>query len=850
MGKKKQISNKDLDNYSFDEKRKNIPEVGLVSNRTDKIKNENTFYKHDPFVEPNLSWSSKVENDELQIQETSLHIHEKIDTQRIIKSFLKKEEKKSYTPSLFEELDVKFPINKVIDFYAHEYDWSNRLIAGDSLIAMNSLIVKEGMQGSVQSIFFDPPYGIKYNSNFQPFTKSKSTLSDDDKNLSSEPEMIKAFRDTWHLGIHSYLTYLRNIVFLGHKLLKDSGSIFIQISEDNLHYVRQILDEVFGKENFVSQINIKRANMTISKALLSTATYYIVWYAKQKRDKSGKQILKYNQLYEEKDLQSFIDSAGSHTWFENKKTKETFKATPEQRKNVEKFLKSNPDLQCFTTLSMTSMGDNIKNQIIEFNGEKFKPHPGSQFSVTDEGIKNLIEKNRLIKEGNNIRYKYYFEDYPISEINSFWDKIGPASSKIYVVQTPDEVVKRCILMSSDPGDLVLDPTCGSGTTAYVSEQFGRRWITIDSSRIALTLAKQRLLTSIYPFYKIINDNKSVSNGFEYKQAKHITRGSIANNEPEGTVYLVDQPLVENSKLRVSGPFTVEAVPSNEIRVAPLEEGKNNYDISRSSDLTYVELEEWTDELKSTGIRGLNNKIIEFSNVKLRKGSGYLHAEGEVINNKENEYLNSLISFGPKFNALDQRQIESVVEEVLTYEKKPDLLVFAFFHIDPEASKDIDHMTIPGCKIIKAQMNLDLITQDLKRKKSSNQSYWLIGSPDIEVIKTKKGSYKVKILGFDYYDPLQGNIISGSTKDISMWMLDTDYDEKSLFPDQIFLVDNDKNRNWDKIKKLLQDQINESELKKFYSDTSSEFKLGKNKKIGVKIVDSRGIESLIIKKIDG
>jgi adenine-specific DNA-methyltransferase len=850
MPKKKTLSkNKNIDKYIFDEKRKNIPEVGLVSNRTDKIKSDPTKYQHDPYVDPSLSWSGKAENDELEIQETSLHIHEKIDTQRIIKSFLKKNNKNSYTPSLFEELDIQFPINKIIDFYSHDYNWSNRLIAGDSLIAMNSLIVKEGMQNSVQTIFFDPPYGIKYNSNFQPFTKSKTTLGDDDVNLSSEPEMIKAFRDTWHLEIHSYLSFLRNIVFLGHKLLKESGSIFIQISEDNVHYVRQILDEVFGKENFVSQINIKRANMTISKALLNTATYYVVWYAKQKKDKNGKQILKYNQLYKEKDIQTFVDTAGSHAWFENKKTKKTFKATPEQRRNVDNFLKENPELICFRTLSMTSMGETPKKQIIEFNGEKFEAHSGSHFSVTDEGIKNLISKNRLIKEGNNIFYKYYYDDYPITELNSLWEQIGPASSKIYVVQTPDEVVKRCILMSSNPGDLVLDPTCGSGTSAYVSEQFGRRWITIDSSRIALTLAKQRLLTSIYPFYKIINDKKSVSNGFQYKEAKHITRGSIANNEREEIVYLVDQPLIDNSKLRVSGPFTVEAVPSNEIKVASLEEGKSNYDISRSSDLTVNELEEWIDELKSTGIRGLNNKIVEFSNVKLRKGSGYIHGEGEVINDKQNTHLSSLISFGPKFNALDQRQIESVVEEILTYDKKPDLLIFAFFHIDPEASKDIDHMNISGCKIIKAQMNLDLITKDLKRKKSSNQSYWLIGSPDIEIIKTSQENFKIKILGFDYYDPIQGKITSGSTKDITMWMLDTDYDEKSLFPDQVFLVDNDSNRNWDKIKKLLKDEINEDELKKFYSDTSLEFKLGKNKKIGVKIIDSRGIESLIIKKMN-
>lgn len=839
----KKINNKSINNYKHNSKRKNIPEIGLVSNSTDKSKNLKTKYKHDPHVQPNLSWAGKVEYDEFEVQETSLHIHEKIDPKRIIEAFLNKTKKKPETINLFDQQDIDFPINKIIDFYSHEYDWSNRLIAGDSLIAMNSLLVKEGLQNSIQTIFFDPPYGIKYNSNFQPFTKSKSTISDDDENLSSEPEMIKAFRDTWHLGIHSYLSYLRNTIYLCHKLLKDSGSIFLQISEDNLHYVRQVLDEVFGKENFVSQINIKRANMTISKALMNTVTYYVVWYAKIKKDKSGKTIMKYNQLYENKDIQDFVDNNSSHIWFENVKTGEENQSTPEQRSNVKQYLKNNPNLKCFATLSMTSMSNNPKKQSIEFKGKKFEPITGTQFSVSIDGMQKLIENNRLLIEGKNLRYKYYFDDYPINKINSFWDRIGPASSKIYVVQTPDEVIKRCILMSSDPGDLVLDPTCGSGTTAFVSEHYGRRWITIDSSRIALNLAKQRLLTSTFPYYETINNTAEVKNGFVYTESKHITRGSIANSQSEETVFLVDRPKVNNSKLRVCGPFTVEAVPSNEVRVSPIESS----DQDSNFDLSKFELEDWVAELKSTGIRGLKNQFIEFANIKIKKGQSYIHAEGEVLS-ENNNHLKSVISFGPKFNSLDQRQIELVIDEISNYEIKPELIIFAFFYIDPEASKDIDHIEIPGVKILKAQMNLDLITQDLKKKKSSNQSYWLIGSPDIEIIKGSNNYLRVKVLGFDYYDPIKGSITSGSIKDISLWMLDTDYNEKSLYPNQVFLVDNEKNRNWDKLKKLLKDDVNEIELKKFYSDTSKKFRLGNNNKIAVKIVDSRGIESLIVKSI--
>lgn len=414
--KNTESNSKPIEQYEHkDKERLNNPPVGLVDTHTDNGGQKKKKYQYDPHLDPQLQWAGKAEHTSFEVPTVSLHVHERIDPKRIIESA-------KMSPagggagggrqlSLFEE--HKKPLREAIEFYKHKEDWSNRLVAGDSLLVMNSLLEKEGMGGKVQMVYFDPPYGIKYGSNFQPFvndTALKSTDNDDD--LTAEPEMIKAFRDTWELVIHSYLTYLRDRLLLSKELIHESGSIFVQISEENLHRVRLVMDEVFGESNFVAVITVKKASVMFSKKLLNSASFYLLWYAK------NKESIKYRQLYTDKDLQWFADNSGSHLWIENVKTKETRKATPAERDDVKEFLTQNPQYKIFGTWSLNAQGTE-KQDGYKYHGKEYFPPKGTQWKTSyPDGLNKLNKENRLQVEGNNLRVRLYPEDYRVYIITS------------------------------------------------------------------------------------------------------------------------------------------------------------------------------------------------------------------------------------------------------------------------------------------------------------------------------------------------------------------------------------------------------------------------------------------------
>ncbi len=767
-------------------KRKNIPPVGLVSSATDKLDGR-TKYAHDPHIDPFLSWAGKKEGTDFEVQNVSLHIHERIDSKRITKAFLKKDNGPKQI-SLFEQPDNEPPLNKAIDFYKHEQDWTNRLIAGDSLLVMNSLLNKEGMAGKVQMIYIDPPYGIKYNSNFQPFVDKKD-VKDKDEDIPAEPEMIQAFRDTWELDIHSYLTHLRDRLLLAKELLHESGSIFVQISDENMHHVREIMDEVFDK-NFVGIITYQTAANQNTKTIQRLFDH-IIWYAR-----------------------------------DIKKAK------------VHKLFRERTDIEIAKGFSRT-----------DEHGNHYRPE--DLINYNQEELSKLKKEGRITTDGK--KAKIFSTDFPYMEFHNVWlDTVfghQKATEKIYVVQTNKKVIERCLLLSTDPGDLILDPTCGSGTSAFVAEARGRRWITCDTSRVAITLAKQRLMTSRFDYYELSHKDEGIRSGFKNKVAPRITLESIAKNEPrrEETIYYEPQT-IENI-VRVTGPFTVEAVPS--LRVKPFDgkelkiEGTGR-ELAQTGETGNQTL--YRDELKATGIRTVGNKIISFSQIEPMLATKFLHAKGEILE-KNGETKKAYISFGPDFGPLEQRQVEEAVKEARAMKEKPDFIIFAAFHFDPEAAKDIDQMELPNVQILKAQMSVDLLTVDLRKKRSSNQSYWLIGQPDVEVIKQKDGNYKVCVNGFDYYNPISGEIESKSNAHIAMWFLDTDYDERSLLPDQVFFPMKDSSRDWTKLAKALNGEVDEELLEAFTGVESLPFKAGQEKKIAVKIIDNRGIESFVIKNLE-
>lgn len=832
--RKKTLKKISVETYNHKGKRrKNNPPVGLVSTATDRL-NGRTKYQHDPHIDPCLSWAGKAEGKEFDVQNVSLHIHERIDPKRIVQSFLKKKEGKASQLSLFEESDNDPPLNKAIDFYRHEQDWTNRLIAGDSLLVMNSLLKKEGMAGKVQMVYIDPPYGIKYNSNFQPFVNKRDVKDGNDDDIPAEPEMIQAFRDTWELGIHSYLTYLRDRLLLVRELLHESGSVFVQISDENVHHVREICDEVFGKDQFCCFIPFrKRQGRTSSSDLPEQTHDFLVWYCKKQ------EALKYRQIWTDKEmdnLELFYNNSDGVAIALTKDEKAGKKPLP------------CPIEQVWTRIPLELQSPNPERMFnFEMDGKKH-PHPPKGWSATEEQLKVAAEKKRLVLKGKYLLFKRYYIESRHSKLLSIWNDTAGEQHAIYVVQTSEKPIARCMLMTSDPGDLVMDITCGSGVTAYVAETYGRRWITCDTSRVAITLAKQRLMTASFDYWQLAHPNEGIKSGFEYNKTSHITIGSFTKGEAPKEYPLYDEPMLDSKKVRVTGPFTVEAVPCLRVKPFDGQEPKSELtgsELARSGETGRQT--QWRDELKATGIRTLGGKTIMFSRVEPMVATRFLHAEAEIFGT-DGSNKKAHISFGPDFGPLEQRQVEEALKEARALKEKPDFVIFAAFHFDPEAAKDIDQIEWKGVNILKTQMSVDLLTGDLRKKKSSNQSYWLIGQPDVDIKKPKTGSYQVKVNGFDYYDPINGEIVSKGTKHIAMWFLDTDYDERSLMPDQVFFPEGDSRRDWTKLSKALNGEVNEDALAKFSGVESLPFVAGDNKKIAVKIIDNRGIESFVIKNL--
>jgi len=419
-------------------------------------------------------------------------------------------------------------------------------------------------------------------------------------------------------------------------------------------------------------------------------------------------------------------------------------------------------------------------------------------------------------------------------------------------------------MSTDPGDLVLDITCGSGTTAFVAEQWGRRWITCDTSRVALTLAKQRLMTAVFDYFQLSHEAEGVDSGFIYRTVKHITMKGMANNEPPEQETVYDDPIRDNSKVRVTGPFTVEAVPapmvkslaeiSGEESAAPMPADES---VSRSGET--VRQNDWRAELLRAGIRGKGGQMIRFSRVEPLSGTRWLHADAETkLNDDGPDRLREgpakdrqrvVVSFGPEHAPLEQKQVEMALEEARKLVPRPQLIVFAAFQFDPEAAKDIDELNWPGMTTLKAQMNADLQTEDLKKKRASNESFWLVGQPDVMLRQIKRGEdqglWEVEVHGFDYYDTKTGQIVSGGAAQIAMWMLDTDYDGRSLFARQVFFPMSGEKEGWSKLARNLRAEIDEELIEAYRGTLSLPFMLGKHSRVAVKIVDDRGIESLKI-----
>ena len=530
------------------EDQKPVPVTFARHDGADGLATEKTTRNRD--LDPQLVWRGKDEQDwsDLVVQAPPIYIQEKIHPKHLIDDLLKQTVAKqadSDTQLFGKQLDLFADFNGLpsldakTEFYQHEGHWSNRMILGDSLQVMASLAEREGLRGKVQCIYFDPPYGIKFNSNFQWSTTSRDVKDGKADHITREPEQVKAFRDTWREGIHSYLTYLRDRLTVARDLLTDSGSIFVQIGDENVHRVRAVMDEVFGDENACAQILFVKTS-TLGSDKLSPVGDHLLWYAKN----AG--LVKFRPLFTAKEAGE--EGAASYTSVE---------LADGRRGRLAAFgLELGKPLptgaKVFATTDVRSQSGGEKSAFaVKMGGKEYKPNPGF-WKTSKEGFSKLIWANRLVDSAGTLRYLRYIDDFPVVPHNSLWRDTATGSfteEKIYVVQTNVKVVSRCILMATDPGDLVLDPTCGSGTTATVAEQWGRRWITIDTSRVALALARARIMGARYPFYLLADSRDgqqkeaevtrravssqpvqgNIRHGFVYERVPHITLKSIANN---------------------------------------------------------------------------------------------------------------------------------------------------------------------------------------------------------------------------------------------------------------------------------------------------------------------------------
>jgi adenine-specific DNA-methyltransferase len=796
--------------------------------------------------DPELFWLNKYGNDDredlLRVDIRSLYRHEHIAPETLIDNLYKVTEVESAQGSLFNDLFGnaldKDELEKVSEYYHHQDGWTNRLIQGDSHLVMASLLEREGMARSVQTIFFDPPYGINYNKNWQININDRSVGSvNDDDGLTGEPEMIKAFRDTWEQGIHSYLTYLRDRLLIAKELLTESGSCFVQISDDNVHLVRVLLDEVFGSENFVNMISFSKAGGGLTKSeSLGTKLDYLLWYCKDIKS------IKFRPLFEYK----FDPVAGGYTQVEEKNG--TIRSlTKEEKENLGLIPK---DAKLFMSQVLTKPGPGSKYEIT-YKGKVY--NSGNRWwGMPKEGLEELLRVGRAYPAGNTLRYKRYFDDFPYSAIDNLWVGFGGQPDQKYVVQTNTNIVQRCILMTSDPADLVLDPTCGSGTTAYVAEQYGRRWITIDTSRIALNIAKQRLMTSVFPFYQLHDEtHHDVRQGFVYKNADHITSKTIAKKEEPEKQTLYDQPLEDKKKLRVSGPFTVETLQNFEpIALEKLEE-----EVSAAEDNTGFE-ETVKQHLMSAGVKnGRKDEQVVFTRVELLSHS-FLHAEGFYMNGTGEK--KAYIHIGPKFGTVSKNAVNEAVKECRARGDAQWLIILGFsFESDIEGSTQT--MNMGKFEVTKARIHDDLMQDGLKKKPGkSAASFVTIGEPDI--VPHKKGkTVTIEIQGLDIYDPIKDEVKARNISDIAYWMVDDDYDGSNFIVKQVFFCGGEKDEfdKWKKgleslakdnakkkVEKTLKIEIDDEAFDRLYGHISHPIEVTKKgQKIAVRVISQFGEETM-------
>ena len=791
---------------------------------------------------PFLNWAGKAERLSFEVPTLPLFLHERLSTAAIVET-LKGHKRNRQTDmfDLFGESDL--PIHdRLLKAYEHRDGWVNRLVLGDSLVVMNSLLHYEGLGGQVQTIYMDPPYAVKFGSNFQPFVRKRDVTHGADDDMVREPEMVQAYRDTWELGVHSFLTYLRDRLLMARELLHPSGSIFVQMSDTNLHHVREVMDEVFGAECFVSQISFQTTSGFQTRTL-ATLGDFLLWYARDP------ERLKVRKLFEE---QPVVLGEGNARWV--LLPDGSYRGVTAAEKRRETPLREGARL--YSPDNMQSQNPAREPQPFKFEGKVYKPAANAHWKPNyPEGLERLAAADRIHVAANSLRYRRFASDFPYKERGNLWTDTLTGSftdEKMYVVQTNPKVVERCLLMTSDPGDLVLDPTCGSGTTAWCAEKWGRRWITCDTSRVPVALARQRMLTGTFDFFRLQEPERGPAGGFEYRRKQnrkgeevggivpHITLESIANQEPAKEEVLVDRPETDGVVTRISGPFCVEAtIPT------PVDwEGDGEED---SGDLAAVDayvdhVERMIEVLRRSPVLHLGGgQRVSLS--KVRRPARTMSLSAEALIEGEGERTAAIV-FGSENGAVSETLVFEAAREA--YAKGYAQLYVIGFAIQPDARRLIENCDrTVGVSAAYVQASMDLVMGDLLKNLRSSQIFSVCGLPDVRIERSGDGEYRVELLGLDVFDPVAMDSDHRDGNDVPAWFLDTDYNGLCFHVCQAFFP---RTSAWDGLMRSLRTEFDDSVWTHLSGTTSAPFEPGEHGQIAVKVVDDRGNELMVVKPL--
>ena len=885
-------------------KRRNIPtaEFESVMRDEDKQALRVAYERRNRDLDPQLVWRGKDAQDasDLVVSAPPLYIQEKVHPKVLIddlrrETAKRKAEAAPKTLDLFSDFNGLPDLEAKTEFYQHDQHWSNRMIVGDSLSVMASLAEREGLRGQVQCIYFDPPYGIKFNSNFQWSTTSRDVKDGAKDQITREPEQVRAFRDTWRDGIHSYLSYLRDRLTVARDLLTESGSIFVQIGDENVHRVRAVMDEVFGDTNCISEITFQKTGGQPSDYIASVQDY-VLWYAKD-REKT-----KFRRLHFTKELGVGHGSGARYDQVDS-------------------------EGRAYQLTSLTSNRPPGSFPVV-YRGSTFGPS-GGYWKTGEIGFSRLIKADRILKAGRTLRYIRYVDDFAAYPITNIWTDVAGSASKVYVVQTSPAVIERCILMSTDPGDLVVDPTCGSGSTAYVAEQWGRRWITIDTSRVAVALARSRLMGARYAYYLLTDSSEGQAKeaeitqsppksagtrsdlrlGFVTERVPHIMLRDIANNaeidaiwdkwqaaieppradfnailsnswqewqiprdadpnwpaaakdahakwwqariarqrEIDASIaakaefeYLYDKPYVDASRVRVAGPFTVESLsPHRTLAVDWDDELIDTLDVAEAKaggvgrDLAVNDFAQMIlENLRSAGVQQAHKEDrIAFTALTGWPGR-YICAEGSYLEGDRPKRAGIFI--GPEFGTVSRPDLVGAAREA--GDAGFDVLIACAFNYDAHSAEFDKLGRVP---VLKARMNPDLhMGGDLKATGAGNL-FVIFGEPDIRIDKLPDGRFQVKVFGVDVFKPQTGEVVSENTDGIALWMLDDDYNEESFFVRHAYFLG--ANDPYKALKTTLRAEIDEEAWSSLYSDVSRPFDKPKSGRIAVKVINHLGDE---------